>query len=270
MSKWLAALTLTLLLAAIVHLSGTTRLLAGSDRNAEWEAVRDRWRKAPADPTTSGPPRLASSVSSKEGWGRFAAFRDRFGSGPDAYKGSYVYMEASPVPLPAGRLVGSDAGITYGSHPYSRPLPTGRFRVAALIDRATYPNGEYDTAVAGAVFYSAQPVARWVVATWSDADHGRRSDKVVCYPVDSSKAALFDAGTFYRVDDHLKNASNREALLGPLKNTEAFFPIEGLGGGGAIYDPRSDGCYTTYFGLASDGSVAVAMTDFSGSFRAAP
>jgi hypothetical protein len=164
-------------------------------------------------------------------------------------------------------LVGSDASVTYGSVPFVQELPAGRFRVAALAERGTYLEGVYDTAITGAVFYSEAPVARWVAGTWDSSSRQITPDEPGCYAVDAGMGALFDAGAFYRYDAYIADPVNRARVFGWMTDTEALIPVSGFGGGGAIFNLRSDGCYTTYFGLDANASVAVAMTDFSYAFR---
>ncbi len=78
---------------------------------------------------------------------------------------------------------------------------------------------------------------------------------------------MFDAGAFYRYDAYNADPANSARVFGWMKDTEAFIPVTGFGGGGAIFNPRSYGCYTTFFGLDAKGSVAVALTDFGYAFR---
>ncbi|HEY0627191.1 MAG TPA: DUF4241 domain-containing protein, partial [Allosphingosinicella sp.] len=171
-----------------------------------------------------------------------------------------------PLAFPTGRLVGSDAGITYGSEPYLRRLPSGRFRMGALVEVSQYPEGVFETALAGTIFYSDEPVVTWIAANWASV--GREDpQRPGCYPVDAARGSLFDAGAFYRYDEAMGDSRIRAIIDSWLKEYPAFLPLTGFGGGGAIFNPNSDGCYPTFYGLSADGNVALALTDFTYAFK---
>lgn len=175
-------------------------------------------------------------------------------------------LETADLAAPTGRLIACDPFVQADDHDYVKPfsvrVPPGHYGMEVAV--AVFDNG-VRLPVAARVIVSAEPVARWELATREGEDARELGpEQFYGFGVDTGMAAFVDEGALAALTSVAVDED------GPLmtaifeEDGAAAWSVPDDGSGQTITAYRSgfgDGSYPTWLGRTAEGEPAQFVTD---------
>ncbi len=170
--------------------------------------------------------------------------------------------------LPTGKVVASDAIMTYGAEPYKIQFPIGKFPVQLAIAKFADHHGE--NVAFSRIVFSNERVARWEFALMAGQDSiPLFGEKSYSYGVDAGVGGFMDFRSL-QLTNQLSESSNKQ-LFDSLTSQLEFHSHSGWQSAlihfkgidmAAFSSGYGDGGYSTYVGYDSAGKPCRLLTDF--------